>query len=81
MTRQLVDAFVRALDAAPCSDRRLAREAGLSPALLSSIRNGTRDATPEAVQKIAEALARWGQNCTASADELKAALEHERGNE
>ena len=58
MSPEMEDAVRRALEAAPSSDRALAREAGISPALLSMIRSGERAATPDVVAALADGLDR-----------------------
>lgn len=65
------DVLRRALAQAPCSVRALAREAGLSPALLAMIASGERRLTPEAAEGLAAALDAWGERCVEAAALLR----------
>ena len=58
------------LDALPVSRRVLAREAGVSPSLLSHICSGKRSATTSVLEALAAALDRLGDRCQAAAKEL-----------
>ncbi len=61
------------LERAPGSIRELAREAGLTHAALTQARDGLIRLTPESIDKLAVALARWGQTCVELAHRLKTA--------
>ena len=74
---RLRKALLEAIDSAPCSDRALAREAGLAHTTLVRIRAGTLNATPAIVDKVVEALERWGAQCSRAAERLR--RERERG--
>lgn len=65
--------LARAVKAAPCSIRALAREAGVSHTLLAMILRGERAATAAAAVKIAAALERWGERCQHGAAQLRRA--------
>jgi transcriptional regulator with XRE-family HTH domain len=71
MTDTLTKAVVKAIESAPCSMRALAKEAGLSPAMLTLIKNGKRRATPEVASDIADALAEWADRCKHEASRLR----------
>jgi hypothetical protein len=62
--------LLNAIDDAPCSDRALAREAGLAHSTLIRIRAGTLHATPAVAAKVAAALERWGERCNTAAGRL-----------
>ena len=70
---RLTTELVRAVRTAPCSLRALAREAGVSHALLVMILGGQRAATPAAATKIAAALDQWGERCRKAAAQLRRA--------
>ena len=70
MTDSLTRAVLAALDAAPCSLRALAREAGLSHTILQNVRNGTRAVTPALARRVAKALSGWATRCQQSADRI-----------
>lgn len=63
MSDDLTATARKALDAAPCSDRALALEAGVPQSTLSRIRNGKLGCTPETAAALADALARWADDC------------------
>lgn len=70
---RLTAQLVRAVNAAPCSLRALAREASVSHALLVMILAGDRAATPVVTVKVAAALERWGARCRRAAEQLRRA--------
>ncbi len=63
----LTEIVAQAVEAAPCSLRALAREAGVPPSTLTRIVNGERDATPAVARAVADALRRWRDDCATSA--------------
>jgi hypothetical protein len=71
--------MIEALKGAPCSMRALAREAGVSHALLQMVRDGRRTCTPQVAESVAVALERWGQECITAADRLRQAMEDSDG--
>lgn len=69
-----LDRIVRqALTDAPFPFRRLALEAGVSPALLTLIQQGDRAVTRDVAVKLAAALRQWGARCTHAADAVERA--------
>jgi transcriptional regulator with XRE-family HTH domain len=68
----LRQALLEAIDAAPCSDRALAREAGLAHTTLIRIREGRLHATPAVLERVAAALERWSGQCGMAAEKLRA---------
>ena len=58
----LTDAVLSALREAPCSLRALAREAGVSPTLLTLMTRGERAVTPAVAEKLAGAMDRWARS-------------------
>ncbi len=74
MGRQLTRTVARAIERAPCSIRELAREAGLAHVTLLRIIHGTRPATPEVAAAVAQALERWGEQCSQEADRINRKL-------
>jgi transcriptional regulator with XRE-family HTH domain len=70
---RLTTAVVRAIRAAPCSLRALAREAGVPHVTLVWIRSGKRTATPDVAAKVAAALARWSEHCASGARGIRQA--------
>lgn len=66
-------AVKRALGLAPGSLRALAREAGVSHALLLMVCRGQRGATRPVMAKVAAALTRWAANCERGATALRRA--------
>ena len=81
MTQDLANAVRAALEQAPCSDRRLAIDAGVPPSTISRIRSGERGATPEVVQSLADALALWGDRCREAERALREALQEKEATE
>jgi hypothetical protein len=71
MSDYLLSAFRTALREMPGSIRALAREAGLSDALLIRVRDGERGLTRETVRAVAAALRGWGDRCHALAEALE----------
>jgi hypothetical protein len=69
------EAVQTALQLAPASLRALAIEAGISPRLLSFIRDGERAATPRVTEKLATTLERMGAKYGAAAHAVRSALE------
>lgn len=63
----------RVLDESPGSIRELAREAGVSHALLLAVRDGQRRLTPETREAVVTALQRWAERCEDLAEALEAA--------
>ena len=70
---KLASEVARAVEAQPCSLRKLAAAAGVSDTLLRKIVQGDRTATPATARAVAEALERWARNASASARRLRAA--------
>ena len=64
----------RAIRRAPCSIRALAREAGVSHAMLAAIVTGHERATPRVSRKVARALDRWAARCAKDATAVRAAV-------
>jgi len=62
----------------PCSERALARTAGLSSAMLPRIRAGHFAATPETAERLAGALETWSKDCAGAAGRLRRALARTR---
>ena len=60
MSQKVRNALLEALEAAPCSLRALAREAGVSHTALRRIRSGDLGATPAVASKVAAALEKYG---------------------
>ncbi len=60
---RLTPAVARAITKAPCSLRRLAKEAGVPHVTLVWIVSGKRAATPAVALKVAAALDRWSARC------------------
>jgi hypothetical protein len=71
--KNLTRAVLDAIDAAPCSVRALAIEAGVSEALLRQLEQRDFDATPELAAKVATALEGWGTRCATAARRVRAA--------
>lgn len=70
----LSDAIREALERAPCSDRRLALEAGISPATLSRIRSGERGASIDVAYRIAGGLQSLAGDCEAAEHAIRYAI-------
>jgi hypothetical protein len=77
----LSKAVVKALLAAPCSLRALAREAAVPHVTLVLIKSGKRSATPLVASRVASALWSWGQRCSKAAERLEGSITHARRNE
>lgn len=75
MHSQLVAIVCQVLEDLPCSERQLARDAGLAASTLSRIRSGERNATPDTVRKLADALASWAHRSSVAEQTLRRALE------
>lgn len=63
-----------ALDAVPCSIRKLAAASGVQPSTLTRIRQGDRPATPATADRLAEALEEWADLCTTHARAIRRAI-------
>ena len=70
LTRQVQ----RAINAAPCSIRALAREAGVAQSILVRVQSGEREATLAVATSIERALSNWGRDCTKAATTLRRAI-------
>jgi hypothetical protein len=64
---------LQAIERAPSSRRKLAREAGVSDVLLVQLRRGDFQATPAVAEKLAGALEKWGSECRDAARRIRAA--------
>ena len=65
------EAVWEAIDAAPCSTRALAAQAGVDHSLLVRIRSGERRATREVAMKIVAALEIWASDCRDAARAIR----------
>jgi plasmid maintenance system antidote protein VapI len=68
----------RAIRCAPCTIRALAREAGVSHAMLAAIVAGHERATPRVARKVSRALDSWAARCAKDAAAVRAALERQK---
>jgi lambda repressor-like predicted transcriptional regulator len=68
----------RAIRRAPCTIRALARQAGVSHAVLAAIVTGEERATPRVAQLVARALERWGTRCHSEAARVRTAVADHR---
>jgi len=59
------------LERAPGSIRELAREAGISPTALQRVRDGDFRLSPKLLNRLADALERWGGTCRDLAAEVR----------
>ena len=76
MAYESLTSVVRAVLAeAPCSERALARAAGLSSAMVPRIRAGSLNATPETAGRLVQALEQWSKDCGRAAGRLRRAVE------
>ncbi len=75
MTEKMAEAVRAALEDLPCSERALAREAGIPHSTLVRIRSGERGATPAVALALARALARWADRCGDAERTLRQALD------
>ena len=66
-------ALRKILDMTPGSIRELAREAGLSEALLRAVRDGDRRLTRQSRDALVDALGRWEKRCGDALEVLEAA--------
>ena len=71
LTRQVQ----RAITAAPCSIRALAREAGVPQSTLVRIQTGEREATLAVAKSIERALGNWGRACHKAAVSLRRTID------
>lgn len=70
-----LDALLRrAIRRAPCSIRALARQAGVSHAMLAAITTGHERATPRVALNVARALETWAALCVGEAAAIRAAV-------
>jgi len=70
---RLTQAVLSALERAPSSRRKLAREAGVSDVLLVQLRRGDFQATPAVAEKLAGVLEKWSSECRDAARRIRAA--------
>lgn len=71
-----------AIEAAPCSVRKLADQAGLAHTTLLRIQTGAMRPTPAVARKVAEALETWSEECGEAAARLRdelAKIQREEG--
>ena len=71
LTRQVQ----RAITAAPCSIRALAREAGVPQSTLVRIQTGEREATLAVAKSVERALGTWGRVCNKAAVSLRSTID------
>lgn len=71
--KHLTREVLRAIARAPSSQRRLAREAGVSDVLLVQLRRGDFHATPAVAERLARVLEQWGRECQGAARQIRAA--------
>jgi len=69
----LTQAVLRGIERAPSSQRKLAREAGVSDVLLVQLRRGDFQATPAVAEKLAGVLEQWGRECREAARRIRVA--------
>ena len=74
---QREEAIRRALAEVPGSLRAVARETGVAHSTLVRILNGERNATPEVVEALADALGRWADRCSSAESLLRTSLTQE----
>ena len=70
---KVTDAVRNAINAAPCSVRRLADAADVDHSLLVRIRSGERAATLDVAMKVQAALETWTQDCGDAARAIRRA--------
>ena len=75
MTTVLTRQVQRAIKAAPCSIRALAREAGVPQSTLVRIQSGERETTLAVATSIERALTNWGRDCTKAATTLRRTID------
>ena len=68
---ELTATVIAAIEAAPCSPRALAREAGVPHSTLSRIKSGERGATVAVAIAVADALERWAQRTHAESQRIR----------
>src|SRR2546426_1515532 len=71
---RLTEALRTAVAKSPASRRELCRAAGVEQSLLARVLSGERRATTRLCKRIARALRKWGDDCTAAAEVLHNAL-------
>jgi transcriptional regulator with XRE-family HTH domain len=74
-------ALRRAIRQAPCSFRKLAKEAGVSHQMLAAIVAGRERATPRVARLVVAALDAWAARCAKDAAAVRAALGRQTGKE
>lgn len=74
----LTHSVCAALDAVPCSVRKLADASGVQPSTLTRIRQGEREATPATADKLAAALEEWATVCSTHARAIRRAIREAR---
>ena len=74
MATQLTLQVRRSIEAAPCSMRALARQAGVQQTTLVRILSGEREATLATARAVAAALHDWSHTCTKAAEGLDRAI-------
>ncbi len=79
MSDRLTVTVQRALEAAPCSIRRLAVAADVPHSTLVRIQSGERAATLAVAEAVIEALEQWGKNCTGAARQLRQVTRKQKG--
>ena len=79
MSARLTFAVQRALEAAPCSIRRLAVAADVPHSTLVRIQSGERAATLAVAEAVIEALEQWGNDCIRAARQLRQVTRKQKG--
>ncbi len=75
----LTKSVIAALDAVPCSDRKLAEAAGVQPASIARARTGQRPIPPAVADALAAALLRWARDCQRGARAIRKARTPRKG--
>jgi len=76
----LQKAVRQAIARAPCSERALARQAGIDQSTLLRIRQGKEKASERVARAVARALEQWGASCARGVSQIRAALKSSREN-
>jgi hypothetical protein len=71
----LIEVVRAVLAEVPCSERALARAAGLSSAMLPRIRGGSGRVTTDTARRLAAALEDWSKDCARASRRLRHAIE------
>lgn len=81
MSEELAQAVREALERVPCSDRALAKKAGVAQSTVYRIRTGERGCSRAVAEALADAMAAWAGDYRKAEEGLRHVLQREDDSE